>query len=721
MGRPGTARPRVAGGRPISAERLRARAARRRAGRIRLAVLLASLGLVIALIVTLVGGGGSPLGRAAQNRPGATGVGSRGGGAAGGAGGLTASQVPAIEAGLLPWPLNSPLSRSVVLPAADGRSLVVAGGLYAEGGSAQGVYQVDPSTGAATEIGQLTAPLHDSAGAVIAGKGYVFGGGDATVLPVTERLASLGAPTGSSPSSQAKAATLPSLPAPRADDSAVAIGGTAYVIGGYDGSAGDAAVLSTTDGTRYSVVADLPVPVRYAAVGALNGKIYVFGGDATSGPSSGYPVSTVQVVDPASHSASIVGSLPEPIDGAAAATLDGNLYVAGGETGRESGATSSTAAVSAIWAWLPGPERAAAAGHLPVAVSHAGIAVIGSRAWVVGGETAPNVESSDVQMFEPNRAFGTAGTPGAGTPYFGDKLLIADRGNDRLLLVDDTGKIIWTYPSATEPAPPGGFYFPDDAFFTHRGTEILSNQESNETLVQLAYPSGKVLWTYGHPRQAGSAPGYLNNPDDAYLLADGDISVADPMNCRVLVLSPTSQTLSQIGTPGECTHAPPHALGSPNGDTPLANGDLLVSEINGSWIDEYTVAGKLVWTTQLQIGYPSDPQPLGADRYLVADYETPGAFVEFNRAGKILYKYGPSSGPGELNRPSLVEMLPSGVLMSNDDYNNRMVAVDPVTGALVWQYGQTGVAGTAPGLLNTPDGFDLVGPGGTFPTHPATG
>ena len=79
--------------------------------------------------------------------------------------------------------------------------------------------------------------------------------------------------------------------------------------------------------------------------------------------------------------------------------------------------------------------------------------------------------------------------------------------------------------------------------------------------------------------------------------------------------------------------------------------------------------------------------------------------MEFNRSGQVLYRYQPAAGPGELNHPSLVELLPSGVFMLNDDYNDRMVAIDPSTGALVWQYGQTGVAGTAPGLLNTPDGL----------------
>jgi outer membrane protein assembly factor BamB len=153
----------------------------------------------------------------------------------------------------------------------------------------------------------------------------------------------------------------------------------------------------------------------------------------------------------------------------------------------------------------------------------------------------------------------------------------------------------------------------------------------------------------------------------------------------------------------------------------LPDGDLLISEINGSWVDEFTTSGRLVWDVHLPIGYPSDPQQIGPNAYLVADYEDPGAIVVFNHQGSILYRYQPSSGAGALNRPSLVELLPSGVFMLNDDYNDRMVAIDPATGSVVWQYGVTGEAGTTAGLLNTPDGFDILGPGRSTPTHAATG
>jgi hypothetical protein len=300
--------------------------------------------------------------------------------------------------------------------------------------------------------------------------------------------------------------------------------------------------------------------------------------------------------------------------------------------------------------------------------------------------------------------------------------LIADRGNNRLLSVNAAKQILWRFPTATKPAPPTGFYFPDDAFFIHHGTGIISNQEGNNTVVEIGFPSGKSLWAYGHPKVARAAPGYLHEPDDAYLLRDGNVVVADANNCRVVVISPAGHQTKQIGTPGSCVHNPPRSLGYPNGDTPLADGNILISEVFGSWISEYTLHGKLVWAVQLpSVGYPSDPQQIGPDRYLVADYSKPGGLVEFNRAGRILWRYAPRRGPGMLNHPSLSEVLPGGFICTNDDYRHRVVIIDPRTKQIVWKYGHTDRKGTRPGYLNIPDGFDLLEPDGSTPTHPFTG
>jgi outer membrane protein assembly factor BamB len=638
----------------------------------------------------------------------------------------------------MPWHLAHPLSREVAVTGSGGR-LIVLGGMVAGGASASGIYALRTTTGAERQIGALRVPLHDAAVSVSGGRVLVLGGGSPTTVATVQSFAAA-AP---SRSRGAVAATAGSLPAPRSDAVAVTIGATTYLVGGYDGTRPDAPVLATVGGRTFRPVTVLPVPVRYPAVAALGGRIFIFGGQAITGPQAGAPVDAIQAVDPARHSAAVIGHLPEPLAGAAAVTVGGELFVAGGEspvaqrlipglgttqlgpgetsagTGGEASA-SPTSTVSAIWAFDPATRQLLAAGHLQVPVSHAAIAVAGSTAWIVGGESSGALVAS-VQILRPNRAFGTAGAPGAGSPYFGGRLLIADRSNNRLLVLDARMHVVWRYPSAQSPRDPLRFYFPDDAFFVDRGAAILSNQEQNQTIIKIGYPSGKIVWSYGHARHPGTAPGYLHEPDDAYLLNNGQITVADAVNCRVLVINHNRTVAHQIGTNGVCVHHPPASMGSPNGDTPLADGNLLISEINGSWVSEYTPAGRLIWTTRLPISYPSDPQQLGPDRYLIADYALPGQILEFNRAGHILYRYHPASGPGMLDHPSLAELLPSGVFMVNDDYNNRMVAIDPATGALVWQYGVTGQSGTTPGRLHTPDGFDLMLPNGSTPTHQATG
>ncbi|HVA07963.1 MAG TPA: PQQ-binding-like beta-propeller repeat protein [Acidimicrobiales bacterium] len=656
--------------------------------------------------------------------------------------------IPAAESGLLPWRLAAPISRTVALPGPDGR-VVILGGLTSSNTSVSGVFTLDTGSGHLNLIGNLAAGLHDASGAVLNRQDVLFGGGSPATVATVQGFP---APQASGTAVIATATATGDLPRPRSDSSTTTIGRIAYIVGGYDGTNPDPAVLATRDGHTFTSVASLPTPVRYPAVASSGGLIYVFGGQAITGLNAGVPVSAIQVVDPRHHTAKVIGHLPIPLDGATAVTIGTQIYVAGGEStvaqpavpgvgttqltppppGANRGAGANSATLSAldaapattttstIWAFDAQKHRMLTAGHLQVPISHSTSAVLGNTAWFVGGESSGSLVST-VQTLTPDVRFGTAGALGAGSPYFGMRLLIADRGNNRLLLMDAGMHITWTYPSATTPPDPYGFVFPDDAFFVNGGRAIISNQEENETIVEVAYPSGKIIWEYGHPKQPGTSQGFLHEPDDAYLLKNGQITVADAQNCRILVINHNSTVAGQIGTNGRCFHNPPSSMGSPNGDTPLANGNVLVSEINGSWVSEYTLSGRLVWTAHVPVSYPSDPQQLGADLYLVADYARPGAIIYTNRTGQVLYRYQATSGPGMLDHPSLAERLPSGVIMINDDYANRMVAIDPTTGALVWQYGITDSAGTSVGMLNTPDGFDLLTPDGSTPTHPTTG
>lgn len=634
----------------------------------------------------------------------------------------------AAESGLLPWHLTTGMSRMAVFNG-TGSQLVIAGGLESSG-TTSSVYTLDTTNGSQVLSVHTQVPVHDTSSAIINGNMEIFGGGSANSVNSVQSMPA---------SSLAGFSTTSTLPDLRSDSTAVSIGNTSYIIGGYNGVQADPQVLETTDGKVFNSIGDLPIPVRYTTAAYINGLIYVFGGMAINGPNAGNPINSVQIINPVNHQITVAAwKLPEPLEAASAMVLNNELFIAGGQTNtlqpinvgigttQVSGiSTTGSDTSGAIWAVDTVNGKFLNAGVLQAPVSNAGVAVIGSTAWLIGGENNNNIVST-VQIIKPNTLFGIAGTPGAGSPYYGDKLLIADRGNNRLLVLNDQMNIIWNYPSSSTQ-PNSQLYYPDDAFFTNNGTQIISNQEDNNTIIKIAYPSGKIIWSFGHPLIAGTANGYLHDPDDAYQLTNGQIVVADINNCRLLFINPNGTIANQIGTNGVCKHDPPNFIGTPNGSTPLYDGNILVSEIHGSWVSEYTPQGKLVWSTHLAISYPSDPQQISAsptnnpNLYLIADYAMPGSILTFNRAGQILSRYHPTSGPGMLNHPSLVELLPSGVYMANDDLRNRMVAIDPATGALVWQYGVSDVAGTKPGMLNTVDGFDILSPNGSTPTHGASG
>jgi hypothetical protein len=286
-------------------------------------------------------------------------------------------------------------------------------------------------------------------------------------------------------------------------------------------------------------------------------------------------------------------------------------------------------------------------------------------------------------------------------------LLIADRGNNRMLLVDGAKHILWRYP-ARKPTVP--FRFDDDTFFGPKFDRIISNQEDQNTIQIITFPGGRVAWRYGHVNVIGSTAGYLHTPDDAYLLKNGLRTVADAYNCRVLFISAAHQIVREYGQAGNstCHHNPPFELGPVNGATPLPDGGTLVSEITGSWIDDIGPNGHLRWAIQAPVTYPSDAQLLGPGRILVADYTRPGRAIIMTSRGKVLWAYGPASGPGELDHPSLAFRIAPGLIAINDDRRARVVIVNIHTHRIVWQYGHTDRPGRGPGFLNTPDGMDLL-------------
>ena len=219
-------------------------------------------------------------------------------------------------------------------------------------------------------------------------------------------------------------------------------------------------------------------------------------------------------------------------------------------------------------------------------------------------------------------------------------LLIADRGNDRLIVVDNGGHIVWRFPIAGS-LPRGQSFSADDAFIAPDGRTITANDEDLEVVLRIDIATRRVIWEYGHYGVAGSAPGYLNTPDDAYPLANGDVLVADIGNCRVIEIAPDQRIVRQWGRTGVCVDHPPQTYGAPNGDTPLPDGGLLITEIHGPRVVRLDAAGHVVFSVRVPVAYPSDAQLDAQGNVVVCDYSNPGAVVAVTPQGTLLWRYGP--------------------------------------------------------------------------------
>ena len=314
------------------------------------------------------------------------------------------------------------------------------------------------------------------------------------------------------------------------------------------------------------------------------------------------------------------------------------------------------------------------------------------------------IQKAPVPSSPAKRLLGLPPVPRGPVPGY---VLIADRNNDRLLIVSPAKRVVWSFPRPGDVRPGQSFHDPDDAFFTPGYREISINEEFNETASVIDVHTHRIVWSYGHAGVAGAGLGYLSNPDDAYVLRNGDLMVADIRNCRVLFIDHAKKVVREIGHAGSCTHDPPTGLSSPNGATPLADGGVLVTEIGG-WVDRLSRTGHLVYSLRTPTTYPSDAQLLPNGNILVAGFNTPGRVDELTSSGRIVWTYAPQSGPGALDRPSLAVRWPNGMIAVTDDWHHRVVVIDPRTKHIVWSYGHAGSPGSQPGYLDKPDGLDLL-------------
>ena len=263
----------------------------------------------------------------------------------------------------LRWRLPQPLAREALV-GTDPAHLVVAGGLVGADSSTADAFTLDLLTGRHTALPAMPVPVHDTAGALVGGRGIVVGGGNASEQSVVQARHGNGW------------RVLGHLPGARSDLTTAVVDGTAYVLGGYDGTvAALPDVLASTDGRHWKVVSTMAVPVRYTATAVLGGQVWMFGGESNHAM-----LRAVQRFDPATGKDRVVARLPRGLGHACAVPLGSRILLVGGRTGTDT-------LTDAMWWFDPATKTFTRAGRLPIPLADSAVLVRGNTAWLVGGET----------------------------------------------------------------------------------------------------------------------------------------------------------------------------------------------------------------------------------------------------------------------------------------------------------------------------------------------
>jgi DNA-binding beta-propeller fold protein YncE len=283
-------------------------------------------------------------------------------------------------------------------------------------------------------------------------------------------------------------------------------------------------------------------------------------------------------------------------------------------------------------------------------------------------------------------------------------VLIADTGNNRLVSVSPRGQLVWTESQQA----------PGEAFLSRTGRTVIVAQHAQSSVLMRRVDNGRISYLYGRSGRPGSAHNRLSDPRTAQATATGEIVIADLGNCRVLFVTTAShRPVKLLGRPRRCIHhvtSAPITFAHPDAAFPSADGGLVVTEQQPAWVDVLSENDTLRSAIPLHgFSAPSDANEVGTNDIIVTDRTRPGKIVELTATtGAAVWTYAPASGAGELDRPALARVLPDGDVLVADSGNDRVIVIDPKTNAIVWQYGHTHQAGSAPGYLHAPGSVTLV-------------
>jgi hypothetical protein len=358
-----------------------------------------------------------------------------------------------------------------------------------------------------------------------------------------------------------------------------------------------------------------------------------------------------------------------------------------------------------------------------------------------GSSPAPDAGAQDSSVADtstvpdtsaPDTAQGGDSSPGPDGAA-GANIVIADQYNNRVIEIDPSGNIVWTFGDGKQVPGPTSVVGPNDEERLPNGQTLIAgtgipgpmagctlDAGCPDNRVLLVDHDGGIVWQYGDD-------GGLNVPVCAVYLPSGNILITDQANARVIEVTQQKSiawTYQPQGADGGAL------LNNPNSAERLANGNTLVTDENNNRVLEVSSDGGLVWQ------YPPATSDAGllsgaafasrlasgntlitsANNALILEVDTNGNVVwSYNTAARALGGTMPNpaaagvvDGGNAAPLPTRAVRLANGDTLISDQLNNQVIEVNPA-GSIVFQYGQLNVMGNGAGQLNGPYDAKRVG------------
>ena len=161
-------------------------------------------------------------------------------------------------------------------------------------------------------------------------------------------------------------------------------------------------------------------------------------------------------------------------------------------------------------------------------------------------------------------------------------IIIADQFNNRVIEITPAGNIVWSFGRGPNDFSAKSIIGCNDAqrvgaFTLMAGTGTPAGvipQAPNgapDNRVILVDSSGRIVWQYGQFMKSGSGPNLLNVPVQSTWLPAGHVLITDQANNRIIEVNLSKKILWQY--PGSNTN-PSDQLNSPNSAELLENGHV---------------------------------------------------------------------------------------------------------------------------------------------------